>query len=431
MAVGGYGMRAESPIVATVATFDLDTGKLIRPKVKFGKSRRHGNDVFTDDANLQTLQQPIAIVHDPRNSRLLVAAFGSDRIAALNTAWSDPITKPLGAWSVAQAPEVVAITSDGTKAFAHASHTYEVAELKLSSNIGEHVNQRWVRTMTGKPMQIGRNPLPEAAQKGRRLFTFALDGRLSGANRFGCASCHPDGRGDGLVWHVGVGPRQTPILADRLHGTAPFNWLGTEDKLEENIAATIKRLGGSAINKDELTSLATYMNHYMDSLDNPNRQPRDSELVAMGRDLFHSEAVGCSGCHDGDSRFTDGARHEVGTTSKIEFDLWKRFGKQKKPGGPPALRPPSSEPMPRQIMMEDQLAINSPFGFREPIAEAPVAYDTPSLKHLWASGPYYHDGSYTSLKDLLTKGNPDDKMGRTSHLAGRQIDALVAYLKTL
>ena len=67
----------------------------------------------------------------------------------------------------------------------------------------------------------------------------------------------------------------------------------------------------------------------------------------------------------------------------------------------------------------------------EPIAEAPVAYNTPALRHLWASAPYYHDGSARDLRALLTSGNKGDRMGKTSHLKPREIDALVAYLQTL
>jgi len=60
-----------------------------------------------------------------------------------------------------------------------------------------------------------------------------------------------------------------------------------------------------------------------------------------------------------------------------------------------------------------------------------LAYNTPSLVGVGATAPYLHDGSAQSLRELLTTGNPGDRMGRTSHLSPRDIDALVAYLETL
>jgi cytochrome c peroxidase/DNA-binding beta-propeller fold protein YncE len=430
---GGYGMGADSPIVATVSTFDLETGELIRPKVTFTKQRRN-NDVHTDHANMQVLQQPIALAHDPRHARLLMAAHGADRVAALDTRWTDPVTKPMGAWTVGHAPKGIALSADGKTAFVHNAHNHDVSVLDLSGKVGgANHNQRWAAP-TLERVAFGKSPLPADAVQGRRLFTFALDARISGANRFACASCHPDGRTDGLTWQVGAGPRQTPILADRLHQTAPFNWLGTEDKLEDNITQTIRRLGGSAIKDDERAALASYMTRYMDAPDNPSRDARGTEIVMLGRTLFHNAEVGCSTCHDSDSRFTDGARHEVGTTSKIEFELWKRFGRPTKgntPGGPPAQQAPISGPqMNNDMRMEMPInGLNMPM--TEPIPEAPVAFNTPSLRHIWASGPYYHDGSSADLKALLTTGNKGDKMGKTSHLSTHEVDALVAYLETL
>jgi cytochrome c peroxidase len=60
-----------------------------------------------------------------------------------------------------------------------------------------------------------------------------------------------------------------------------------------------------------------------------------------------------------------------------------------------------------------------------------LAYNTPSLVGVAQSGPYLHDGSAASLRELLTSGNAGDRMGRTSHLSSGDVDALVSYLETL
>jgi cytochrome c peroxidase len=59
------------------------------------------------------------------------------------------------------------------------------------------------------------------------------------------------------------------------------------------------------------------------------------------------------------------------------------------------------------------------------------AFDTPSLRGLWDSAPYLHDGSAPTLRDVLTTRNAGDRHGTTSTLTPQQIDDLVAYLRSL
>ena len=59
------------------------------------------------------------------------------------------------------------------------------------------------------------------------------------------------------------------------------------------------------------------------------------------------------------------------------------------------------------------------------------AYDTPSLRGLWNSAPYLHDGSAATLAAILTSANPRDAHGVTSHLTAQEIDDLVAFMLAL
>jgi len=58
-------------------------------------------------------------------------------------------------------------------------------------------------------------------------------------------------------------------------------------------------------------------------------------------------------------------------------------------------------------------------------------FDTPTLRGLWASAPYLHDGRAETLTEVLTTYNPDDRHGRTSHLTAAQIEDLVTFLRSL
>ena len=79
---------------------------------------------------------------------------------------------------------------------------------------------RGAETLT-RPQAYARAAALEAL--GRKLF---FDPALSASGQMACASCHPDGRADGLSWRIEKRELQTPLLAGRLVGTHPFKWDG-------------------------------------------------------------------------------------------------------------------------------------------------------------------------------------------------------------
>ena len=70
---------------------------------------------------------------------------------------------------------------------------------------------------------------------------------------------------------------------------------------------------------------------------------------------------------------------------------------------------------------------------RDPVGlgEALDGLDTPTLRGLWRSAPYLHDGSAPTLRSVLTERNGGDAHGVTSDLDDTDLDALVLYLRTL
>jgi hypothetical protein len=60
-----------------------------------------------------------------------------------------------------------------------------------------------------------------------------------------------------------------------------------------------------------------------------------------------------------------------------------------------------------------------------------TGFDTPTLKGLWETAPYLHDGSAATLMDVLTVANPGNQHGNTSGLTATQLSQLVAYLQQI
>jgi cytochrome c peroxidase len=94
-------------------------------------------------------------------------------------------------------------------------------------------------------------------------------------------------------------------------------------------------------------------------------------LVARGKAVFESPVTGCTGCHSGDL-YTDEDRHRVGS------------------GG---------------------------------------SFVTPALVGLARSAPYFHDGRYRTLEDLLSRTS--GRMGSSKNLSPDDRAALVAFLHSI
>ena len=372
----------------------------VGPEVAETEDEREGESSLTPVLHL--MDQPSEIIHHPTLSVAFVAALGSDTVAALNTATTDPAGSPIAVWEVGRAPRGLALSSDGSRLFVYEAHDYSVSEIAIGTlaetwTVEEPADRpilAWHKT-TERTSTYAVDPLPGDISRGRRIFTYSRNDALSEQHLFACASCHLDGREDGLVWAIGDGPRQTPALAGRLAGTEPFNWLGSELELEDNMAQTIVRLGGHGLPADKLHDLEAFLLYGLQPIPNPATGLQGRQLnpeEELGKAIFNDPAVACFACHTGDVT-TDGRLHNVGTTSPIEREL---------------------------ALIKQSLGEGG---------EEAIRYNTPTLRSLHYTAPYLHDGSAPTLYDVLDM--TATTMGHSAHLTSLERDALVAYLLTL
>jgi cytochrome c peroxidase len=215
-------------------------------------------------------------------------------------------------------------------------------------------------------------PDDEAIALGRALFHTSGDPRISKDGR-ACASCHPDGRDDGLVWSTPSGPRQTPMLAGRLPDTGPYGWDGAGRDVEHHLGHTFARLDGQGLPPRDLAALERYIT----TLEGPPVHPTGSEApLARGRQVFF--AAGCGSCHSAESAWTDGKSHDVHSQNP---------------------------------------------------ADTVASFDTPSLRFVAGTAPYFHDGHFPSLRSLLASQN--GPMGAARDRSPEDLDALEAFVKSL
>jgi len=322
------------------------------------------------------LHQPRALAYDAPHDTLFVAGYGDDAIVAIAQV-SQPA--PYVAWTTTAGDAgkfgcgIDGLAVDGDDLWAHCELSRKL--VRLTPKAFDITDPEWKREAAG--VMVGSELAPSLrsaeVERGAELFRRGGDWRLSDSGVMACASCHPEGRQDGLSWRLGKSILQTPMLAGRVEGTAPFKWGGGDRNLTTSFKHTIERLGGSrdSISTREFRALAAYVQ----SLPTPQAPTvHDKAALARGRKLFNGD-LDCITCHNGD-KLTDGSQYPLDSRGLDETD-------------------------------------------------------TPSLIGLAHTAPYYHDGSAGDLYALLTdKGNVHD-MADFSSLSKTQITDVITYLQSL
>jgi mono/diheme cytochrome c family protein len=206
---------------------------------------------------------------------------------------------------------------------------------------------------------------------GEQLFYAADDSRMSQPGvGLSCATCHFDGRNDGLTWTFTRGPRQTPSLAGKVSLQEPVRWDGARATVADDAMRTSQGLmGGAGMTQLDAERIAKFVDTTPEV--DVARRASDDPAVERGRAIFNSAEVGCITCHNG-PRHTDRKKYAL-------------YG------------------------LEAQ---------------------TRALVGISASAPYLHDGRAKTLRDVLLLAR-DGSMGDTSSLTDAQLDDLVAYLESL
>jgi DNA-binding beta-propeller fold protein YncE len=199
-----------------------------------------------------------------------------------------------------------------------------------------------------------------------------------------CASCHgDDARVDGLNWDLlndGIGnPKDTKSLV-LSYQTPPVMSLGVRATAGLAVRSGIQNSLASMLPEEVPAAMDEWLKSLQPAPSPHLANGRLSEAARRGEKLFKSPDTGCANCHESDL-YTDLHSYNVGTQNPFD--------------------------------KEDK------------------EFDTPTLRELWRTSPYLHDGSAATIRDVLTTRNPRDEHGKTSQLTAQQIDDLAEYLLSL
>lgn len=325
------------------------------------------------------MDAPSSLVVDGRGEWIFVADHNSNSVAVISaTGRTDPAYRvPERGISdvvrVGARPTGIAVAGDLRTAWVHNALDYTVS-------VVETVNGQLTETHV---IPFGRSTLPAEVERGRRLFYSAVDARVTEPEFGGvsCSSCHPDGRADGLSWvlpeeqaNTWSTPRLSPARnTPPLWGvttTAPYHWDGALADLPAFSTRMVNQMGGHGLSRIDVTDLSAYLGT-VSPPDNPAAGRLAPALIARGETLF---ADRCANCHAG-AMLTDGLSHAT-------------------------------------------------------IAAAAPRLDTPSLRGVFSTAPYLHDGSSPTLREVLT--NPRGSMVQHDQrgLSPADLEALEAFVST-
>ncbi|MEQ1751150.1 MAG: Ig-like domain-containing protein, partial [Prosthecobacter sp.] len=352
---------------------------------------------YTSRIDFDNAGMPSAAIFDPWGGYLFVALESSRSVAVVDASNKEVV----GRFDVGRAPQGLALSPDGRTLFVHNFMDRTVSVHDVSSYIaGGNATPPTLATLNS----ITTEKLSATVLKGKQFFYDALDSRLALQEYMSCAACHNDGGHDGRVWDLtgfGEGLRNTITL--RGHGNhGMLHWTGNFDEVHDFEGQIRGLAGGTGLMTDtqfnsgtrsqtlgdpkagvsaDLDALAAYVT----SLTTESRSPfrnSDGSLTAAaisGELVFRKQ--NCASCHSG-ATFTNSA-----------LNVFRDIGTMKPASG-------------------------------KRLNGALTGFDVPTLRGLWATGPYLHDGSAATLADSVTA-----HAGVT--LSGAELSNLTAYLQQL
>jgi YVTN family beta-propeller protein len=225
---------------------------------------------------------------------------------------------------------------------------------------------------------LGDKTAMTEARTGEMLFN---DATMCFQHWQSCASCHPgEARADGLNWDLmndGLGnPKNTKSML-LAHKTPPAMVSGVRANAEAAVRSGIRYILFAVRPEADAEALDAYLKS-LEPL--PSRHLVNGKMSAAaqrGEQVFKD--AGCANCHPA-PLYTNLQKYDVGVGK------WREEG---------------------------------------------MEFDTPTLVEIWRTAPYLHDGRATTIRDVLTKFNPDDKHGQTSKLSDKDLSDLVEFILSL
>lgn len=376
-------------------------------------------EINVKDNKNQTMivANPYDVVFHPNGSKAFVVMSGSEDLVVFDLNRGGNATQILRRIN-GNNPRGAVISPKGDFIYAHNVMSHDLAKISTG---GEKVYAR--AKVEGNNLNlIKKDTLTPLEREGKTIFYSAnseeFKADITGNNWMSCASCHADGEMNGLTITTKKGPRNIPsnVVTTK---TGLFMWDGSRDDFSDYILTVQGEMGGM-MKYDPGKPLPKDVEHMFDAmfafLDNPNSYPppkspyrtETGQLTASsieGKELFDGKGA-CITCHGG-AEFTDSVKaigkkgtlstditqylHDIGTANKTDRS-WEGDARA---------------------------------GMTNP--RDGLHFDTPTLRGVWATSPYFHDGSAKTIEEAILRHNNIEVQGLTRG----EVTKIVEYVKSI
>jgi YVTN family beta-propeller protein len=379
------GLNFQSTVRAISSRIDMATGR-----------EDHAARIDHDNASVAS-----AAAYDPRGVYLFVALETSREVAVIDAHQKVELIRI----DVGRAPQALAVAGDRLYVgnfMDRSVSVFDLAPLLAQGQLSLPLAGTWT--------SVGTERLTAQVLLGKQLFYDARDPRLARDRYMSCATCHNDGFHDGRVWDLtgfGEGLRNTASLRGRAAGHGFLHWSNNFDELQDFEGQIRALSGGTGLMSDtafntgtrnqplgdrkagqsaELDALAAYvasLNRFDDSPHRASNNTLTADAVT-GKTLFTN--LGCGTCHAGTAFTGSGS------------NTWVDVG---------TLKPSSGG------------RLGGTLG----------GIDVPTLRDVWATAPYLHDGSAPTLTDAIRSHNHPSFNG--ANVSDTDMPLLVAYVQQI
>ena len=380
---GNPGMSFDHTVRANTALIDLASAQEVAPGIDFDNSSLATGAALTGD-----------------NRYLLVALETSRELAVYDTQGGFQLMR----LTTGLAPQGVALSSDSRVAYVHNFMGRSISRFDLTEMIETALP-------ASNPLPeidvVGNEALSNVVLLGKQLFYDARDDRLARDNYMSCASCHNEGGQDGRTWdftQFGEGLRNTIALNGRsATGHGFLHWSANFDEIQDFEGQIRAFAGGTGLMSDAAFNSGTRnqplgdpkagvstaldaLAAYVGSLDRFAASPDRTQSGALtasaeaGRTVFAAE--NCSICHAGTAFSNSTNATTLADVGTISPSSGNRLGS----------------------------TLNR--------------IDIPTLRDVWQTAPYLHDGSAATLAEAITAH-------QGISVAGTDLNNLVDYVRQI
>jgi YVTN family beta-propeller protein len=315
-----------------------------------------------------------AAAYHPNGVYLFVALEAGRQVAIVDAARKRELLRV----NTGRAPQALSVSLDGSKLFVNNALDRNVSVFDLSPLV---TRGEGLLPVAATLSSVQTEALAANVLRGKQLFYDARDTRLARDAYLSCATCHNDGESDGRTWDftsLGEGLRNTVSLRGRGGSHGPLHWSANFDEVQD-FEGQIRTLSqGTGLMSDAELAVGTRLS--------PLGTPKLG--VSADLDALAAYVASLDSFASSPYRLASGDQTSAATLGAIVFaDECSSCH-----GGPGFSDSPSS-------LLHDIGTITPSSGQR--LGGSLLGIDTPTLRDVWATAPYLHDGSAGTLEAAI------------------------------